>query len=106
VKSARLDQMVNGWFVGDFSPCLLHTSHCEVGIKRYRRGDREAAHVHRKATEITAVVEGTVRMCGREWSVGDLVLLEPGEVTAFEALTDAVTVVFKAPSVPGDKHPA
>ena len=35
---------------------------------------------------------------------GDIVLIEPGEDTDFEALTDVTTVVVKTPSVAGDKY--
>ena len=35
----------------------------EVAVKRYEKGDKEGAHHHRKATEITVVVEN----CKNEW---------------------------------------
>ena len=38
------------------------------------------------------------------YEAGDIVLIEPGEDTDFEALTDVTTVVVKAPSVMGDKY--
>jgi hypothetical protein len=43
-------------------------------------------------------------MVGKEWTNGDIVVLSPGEVTDFEALTDAVNVVVKTPGVLGDKY--
>jgi len=104
MNHARLEQMTKGWFVGDFVPGVLHTSACEVAIKHYKAGDHEAAHVHRIATEVTAIVAGRVRMQGAEWSAGDILTIEPGEATDFEALTDCVTVVVKLPSAPGDKY--
>ena len=106
MRAAHLDDMVKGWFVGAFSPSLLATDQFEVAIKHYRSGDVEAAHIHRVATEITAVVSGKVRMFGADWRAGDIVLIEPGEATSFVALTDAVTVVVKTPCVAGDKFPA
>ncbi len=50
------------------------------------------------------IVSGEVRMLGRTWKAGDIITIEPGEATAFEALTDTVTVVVKLPSVAGDKY--
>jgi len=100
----HLDNMVKGWFVGAFSPTILKTSAMEVGIKRYREGDREAVHHHKVAVELTAIVSGQVRMFGSTFGPGDIVRIDPGEETAFEALTDAVTVVVKQPSLPGDKY--
>jgi quercetin dioxygenase-like cupin family protein len=104
VKHYRLEQMVKGWFVGDFSPSAYSTSDCEVAVKHYRAGDYEGIHHHRVATEITVVVSGCVRMLDREWSAGDIIVLEPGIATDFEALTDATNVVVKLPGALGDKY--
>jgi quercetin dioxygenase-like cupin family protein len=106
MKHARLEDMVKGWFVGGFQPTALATQACEVAVKRYRAGDREAAHFHKVASEVTLVLSGRVRMAGREWGEGDIVVLAPGEVTDFEALTDAVNVVVKTPGALDDKYPA
>ncbi len=104
MKHARLENMVKGWFVGDFEPTLLRSKDVEVAVKHYKAGDREDTHHHRIATEITVIVSGEVTMMGKRWSAGDIVQVEPGEATDFEALTDAVNVVVKLPSVMGDKY--
>jgi quercetin dioxygenase-like cupin family protein len=106
MRHARLADMVKGWFVGGFQPTALATDACEVAVKHYRAGEREAAHFHKLATEVTLVLSGRVRMAGREWGEGDIVVLAPGEVTDFEALTDAVNVVIKTPGALNDKYPA
>jgi len=103
MRHDRLEAMVKGWFVGDFTPTAIRSEHCEVAIKHYAAGDHESAHYHAVATELTAIVSGRVRMMGQEWGAGDIVTVEPGEATDFAALTDAVTVVVKLPSVKGDK---
>lgn len=104
MKHERLEHMVKGWFVGDFQPSLLRSKDCEVAVKHYHAGDREDTHHHRVATEITVVVSGEVVMMGQRWGAGDIILVEPGEATDFEALTDAVNVVVKLPSILGDKY--
>lgn len=104
MKHARLDEMTKGWFVGAFSPTVHATDACEVAVKHYKAGDKEGAHFHRIATEITLIVSGTVRMAGREFGAGDIVVMEPGDVTDFEALTDAVNVVVKTPGALDDKY--
>jgi hypothetical protein len=104
MKTARLDQMVKGWIVGNFEPTLLKTEACEVAVKHYKAGECEQLHHHRISTEITVVVSGRVRMYDREWGPGDIVVLEPGEATAFEALTDACNVVVKMPGATNDKY--
>jgi len=105
MEIARLEDMTNGWFVGDFDPAILRTAACEVAVKIYAAGDREALHHHKRATEITVVLSGRVRMAGKELSAGDIIKLEPGEATDFEALTDTVSVVVKTPSAAADKFP-
>lgn len=104
MKNFRLDTMTKGWFVGAFSPSAHVTDGCEVGVKYYKAGDQESAHYHKIATEITLILSGKVRMAGREWGEGDIVVLEPGEVTDFEALTDAINVVVKSPGALSDKY--
>lgn len=103
-QSFRLEDMVKGWFIGPFSPSCLNTDACEVAVKHYSAGDKEDAHYHKVATEITVVVSGTVRMLGKTWSSGDIIMLEPGIVTNFEAITDAVNVVVKLPGARNDKY--
>ncbi|ATR84281.1 hypothetical protein CS390_17975 [Pseudomonas sp. HLS-6] len=104
MNSAQLKDMVKGWFVGGFEPTAFSTEACEVGVKAYKAGDNEAAHYHKVATEITLVLSGTVVMRDQEFAEGDIVVLEPGDVTAFKAITDAVTVVVKVPGALNDKY--
>jgi hypothetical protein len=104
MRTGRLEDMVKGWFVGDFDPTLVRTPACEVAVKKYKAGDAEALHHHKVATEVTLVLSGRVRMCGREWGEGDIIVLDPGEATDFVALTDAVNVVVKTPGAKDDKY--
>lgn len=106
MKHHRLDDMVKGWFVGNFSPVAFRSQDSEVAIKYYTAGDKEATHYHKRATEVTVIVSGIARMLGREWSDGDIITIEPFEATSFEALTDVTTVVVKYPSAPNDKYMA
>ena len=104
MENFRLEDMIKGWFVGGFTPTALSTEACEVAIKHYKAGDHESAHYHKVATEITAIVSGEVRMCGRSWGPGDIVVLKPGEITDFVAISDAVNVVVKLPGALNDKY--
>lgn len=102
----KLDGMVRGWFVGDFEPSVERSADVEVAVKHYAAGDAEERHVHRVATELTAVVSGRVRMDGAELGAGDIVRIPPGQPSDFLALTDAVVVAVKLPAAAGDKYPA
>jgi hypothetical protein len=104
MRHAHLAEMIKGWFVGGFTPAAFVTDACEVAVKRYLAGDSECSHFHKVSTEITLILSGRVRMAGREWRDGDIIVLEPGEVSDFEALTDAVNVVVKVPGALNDKY--
>ena len=47
MKVAKLDDMIKGWFVGNFEPTLLKTNDVEVAVKRYKKGDYEDRHYHK-----------------------------------------------------------
>ena len=104
MRIARMEDMVRGWFVGNFEPTAYKTNECEVAVKHYNAGDMESAHFHKLATEITVIVSGTVRMNGEDYHSGDIIIEEPGDVTDFEALSDVINVVVKCPGANNDKY--
>lgn len=104
MKTARLADMTKGWFVGDFSPTLHRTRDVEVAVKTYRAGEAEAAHYHKVATEFTVITQGEVEMNGRRYTAGDIIVIEPGDITDFRAVTDATTTVVKIPGATNDKY--
>ena len=104
MKVSKLAEMTKGWFVGNFSPTALHTDAAEVAVKVYAAGDKEGWHFHKVATEITLILTGQVLMNGAPYGSGDIIRIEPGEGTDFEAITDVTTVVAKVPCVAGDKY--
>ena len=106
MKKAYLNDMVNGWFVGDFTPTAFASDQCEIAVKTYRKGDSEIPHFHKLAHEITLILKGEVSMMGSTWKKGDIIVIEPGEVSAFLALSDAKLVVIKIPGAKDDKYPA
>lgn len=104
MRRATLEQMIGGWFVGAFTPTAHSTPDVEVALKRYAPGDREPSHHHRVATEVTLIVDGEVRMGAERLVAGDIIVLEPGESTDFEALTAVTLVAVKHPGAPDDKY--
>lgn len=104
MKSAKLNDMVKGWFIGNFEPSLYKTNDCEVAVKQYKKGDKEAKHYHKIATEYTVVIKGTIVMFGNFYKEGDIIVCEPGDATNFEALEDSINVVVKIPGANNDKY--
>ena len=104
MKISKLDDMIKGWFVGNFDPTLIKTNEVEVAVKKYKAGDSEETHYHKIATEITVVVSGRIRMNGKEYVAGDIIVMEPGEATDFEALEDTSCTGVKYPGANNDKY--
>lgn len=104
MKIENLNNMVKGWFVGNFEPTLLKTNDVECAVKTYRAGDYEEPHYHKIATEITVVINGIVKMKDIILKAGDIILLEPNEVTDFTAITDSICTVVKFPGASDDKY--
>jgi quercetin dioxygenase-like cupin family protein len=104
MKLYNLKDMFKGWLVGNFEPSCYKTDVVEVAVKEYKKGEKEPLHYHKIATEITVIISGTVLMNGIEYKTGDIITIEPGESTNFEALSDVVTSVVKVPCVKDDKY--
>jgi hypothetical protein len=104
MEVTNLKDMVKGWFVGAFSPTAYSTTEVEVGFKSYTKGDKEARHFHRIATEITLIHKGHVRMNGQEFRDGDIIVLQPMESCDFEVIENTETVVVKVPGAQNDKY--
>lgn len=103
MKTSKLSDMKKGWFVGNFEPTLYKTNDVEVAVKSYSAGKYEKKHYHKIATEITVVTKGTIRMNGKEYTVGDIIIIEPNEATDFYAITEAENIVVKLPGANNDK---
>ncbi len=104
MKVFQLDDMTKGWFIGNFTPTVLSTSSVEVAVKKYKAGDYEPTHYHKKATEITVIIDGQVKMNGVIYISGSIIVIDSYEETDFLALTDVTTTVIKYPGVNNDKY--
>jgi hypothetical protein len=95
--------MVRGWFIGNFEP-TLHNADFEVGIKKYKSGDKEEMHYHKLAKEFTIIVSGIVKMNGAIYKENDIIQVDEYDETDFFCVEDAITVVVKTKSIKGDKY--
>ena len=104
MKIYKLTEFTKGWIVGNFSPAVLVSENFEVAVKKYKSGDYEALHLHKKAIEITIICSGKVKMNNQQFSEGDVIVIEPNESTDFYVIEDSITTVIKTPSVTNDKY--
>ena len=107
MKIKKLNNMVKGWFMGNFTPTAYRTKDVEVAVKKYKAKEKETTpHYHKLATEITLIISGKVRLNKKIYSEGDIIIIEPFEpVKEFIAIKDTVTVVVKIPGANDDKYP-
>ena len=105
MKVDKLARMFRGWFVGNFEPTLYRTNDVEVAVKKYNAYEYDSAHYHKVATEITVLLNGRAEMNGVIYNDGDIIVIEPNDVTDFRALDDGTTtVVIKLPGANDDKY--
>tara|TARA_Y100001938_G_C7895078_1_gene331732 strand:- start:76 stop:393 length:318 start_codon:yes stop_codon:yes gene_type:complete len=104
MEKYNLNDMIKGWFIGNFEPTLHKTDEFEVAIKHYLEGAVENKHTHKVATEFTVIVDGVVEMNGVKYRRDDIIVIRPGESTDFKCLTHVTTVVVKTPCVKNDKY--
>jgi len=103
VNVTRIEDYIKGWFVGNFSPVLIPSKDFEIAVKWFKAGEKEAIHKQIIATEVTVVIEGSIKLGDQIFIKGDVILIPPGEFAAFESLTDSALVCLKTPSIPDDK---
>lgn len=104
MKVDNIKRFVKGWFVGNFEPTLIKTGEVEVAYKTYEKGEKEEAHFHKLATEVTLIVKGKVKMNDEIYNEGSIIVIEPNDVTDFEALEDSANLVVKYPGASDDKY--
>jgi mannose-6-phosphate isomerase-like protein (cupin superfamily) len=104
MKKSNLKDMINGWFVGAFTPNVFYSKDFEVAIKSYIKNQEENIHHHKIASEITVILKGRVKINDIVYKKNDIILIEPNESVKFIALTNVVTIVVKTPSCIGDKY--
>lgn len=104
LEKYKLEDMIKGWFIGNFEPSLYKTNDVEVGIKKYSAGDYENSHYHKIVTEFTLIISGTVEMNGVQYFENEIIKIIPGVSTNFKAITDVITLVVKLPGANNDKY--
>ena len=103
MKKYNLNEFTRGWFVGDFHPSIFRTNQIEVGFKNYQKGENEPNSMHKETWEITLVVSGIIKMYNQILTKGNIILLEPGDISEFECIEECSLVIVKYPSNPSDK---
>lgn len=98
-----ISDMVRGWFIGNFDPCVYKTSDYEVGYLKHKKGERWPFHYHEQSTEINFLVKGEMRLNNKHIKQGQIFVFKPYQIATPEFLEDCEIVCVKTKSAPGDK---
>ena len=78
-KPMNISDYLDGWIVGDFIPSLIKTKDTEIGLRRFAPYEYEGFYHRRDTTEYIILVNGQIRVNGKELLKGDIVKILPGE---------------------------
>ena len=104
MKVFNIAEMYNGWFIGDFEPCVFKSKDFEIAHHKHPAGYKTPRHTHKIALELTYILKGKMSIRGQELTEGQMFLYEPFEIADGEILEDVELIVVKWPSVPDDKY--
>lgn len=99
----RIENMVGGWFIGDFEPSVLKTKEFEVSYKIHPKNQIWDTHYHEKITEINLLISGKMILQGKQLTDGDIFIIPPYEVADPIFLEDCQIVCVKVPGIKKDK---
>lgn len=99
MKIDKMENMIGGWFIGNFSTTSYKTDQFEVSYKKHPAGEKWDFHYHTLVTEINYLVRGKMIIQGQELNEGDIFTLKPYEVADPKFITDCEIVCVKTPSI-------
>lgn len=99
-----IDNLVGGWFVGDFKPTCYRTRACEVSYKTHHAGESWPTHYHKQGDEINYLIRGEMEVNGVQLTAPCVFVIPKGEISAPIFHTDVELVVVKVPGEPNDKY--
>jgi len=95
----KIDNMIGGWFVGNFEPTAFKTDMFEVSYKKHFKGEYWDTHYHHTVKEINLLIRGKIIIQGREINSGDIFIINPYEVSNPIFLEDCEIICVKTPSI-------
>lgn len=104
IQVYKLENTINGRFIGDFDSSLLKTPVVEVSVKYYKAGDIEKDHYQRTSREFIVIVEGEAEITGQRYTKGNIIVIPAGTITNFTAIKDCSITAIKIPGIKGDTY--
>lgn len=104
MKIYETNNLIGGWFVGDFEQTCYKTNACEVCYKVHKAGEFHAAHYHKLADEINYLMSGEMQINGIELKAPCVFVIEKNETAKPIFHTDVHLIVVKIPGHLNDKY--
>lgn len=95
----KLENMIRGWFVGNFDPTVHRTDQFEVGYRVHQPDEGDDAHFHPIVTEVNVVTHGRMIVQDQVLVAGDIFVLHPWEITNPVFLETTGVICVKVPSL-------
>jgi len=99
MKILSMDNMIGGWFVGNFEPTAYKTKDFEVSYKVHAKGEKWDFHYHTDVTEINYLVRGEMILQNKTLKTGDIFILEPYEIADPNFVEQCEIVCVKTKSI-------
>lgn len=99
MKTLKINEMLGGWFVGNFEPTAYKTENFEVSYKLHPKGQEWDIHYHTVVTEINYIIRGEMTLQGKTLKTGDIFILEPYEIADPNFIEDTEIICVKTPSI-------
>lgn len=104
VEVFKLDNFVNGWFIGDFEPSILKNSGVELAVMNKKKGrDIHNYHYHEECTEINVLIKGKINCNNKIIEENDIFVFNKNVPSICDFLEDSTWVVFKNKPSNSDK---
>jgi hypothetical protein len=103
MRHARLENTgKRGWFVGGFPEAAFYSEDVEVCycVENVGAGVK---HYHTVCTEIILIISGKATCQEKEYSNGDILIFEPGEINDLQYLESTTMIGVKIPAGKSDK---
>lgn len=104
IQVHKLENTLNGRFIGDFDSSLLKTPVVEIAVRYYKAGDIEKDHYQKTSKEFMVIVDGEAEIAGQRYTKGNIVIIPPGIITNFIAIQDCSITVIKIPGIKKDTY--
>jgi NDP-sugar pyrophosphorylase family protein len=96
VQIFKLENFINGWFIGDFEPSILKNSGIELAVMNKKKGiGFHDFHYHENCTEINVLIKGKMKVNNKIINENDIFLFNPNVPSIYEYIDDCTFVVFK-----------